>query len=268
MYPVLFRVAGFFIPAYLVAQLLALLVGAGWLQLRRRDLELPPSVGLDMALLGFAAVFLGGRLESLRRGTSALGGLAGLVSPSGFAFFGVLFLAMLGAALYARYHQRPVLFIWDAMAPAIPLALVPYRLGCLLAGCCHGTQTELPWGIHYPESWLYFEAGVALHPVPVYEMLLGLACFGLLRGLQLRPDRRLGDVTLAFVLVMAPMRFLTDLFREDAVLRIAPWSEAVLLTQAQWWCLFGTVLALVVLAWRGRPRWPGAQSSEATKSRT
>lgn len=270
MHPILFRIAGLFIPSYMVAQLVAIGIGAGWLQLRRDELELPESVGLDMMLLGLGAVYLGGRLESLRRGTSLLeGGVSIFMSSGGVAFFGVLFVAMAGAALYARFHGRRVLFVWDAMAPVIPLALIPYRMGCFLAGCCYGTPTSLPWGVHYPEGWPFFDTAIALHPAPIYEMALALACFAFLRWLQHKPDRGVGDVTLAFVLVMAPMRFFTDLFRGDAVLRMSSWSESILLTQAQWWCVLGALGAVSVLFWRKLRAWPnGAQRSEETKART
>ncbi len=261
MHPVLFRVAGFFVPAYLVAQLLALGVAALWLHLRRHELDLPASVGLDMTLLGFLSVFVGGRLASLFRGSSE--GLMGLVAPSGFAFVGVLIVAMAGSALYARYHQRGVLSVWDAMAPAIPLALIPYRLGCLAAGCCYGTPSDLPWSIRYPESWLHYAGGLPRHPVPLYEALLGVACFLVLRRVQFWSGRRLGDVTTAFILVLAPIRFMTDLVREDASLRIAAFTDVVLLTHAQWCCSLGTPIALIAWSRRSRAQVVAAQDPSA-----
>jgi prolipoprotein diacylglyceryltransferase len=47
---------------------------------------------------------------------------------------------------------------------SLPLALAVARLGCLAAGCCHGTPTDVPWG---------FRAGGSpgpVHPTPLYEI--------------------------------------------------------------------------------------------------
>jgi len=236
--PELFEVFGYGVPAYMVGQLLAILVVGGWLSRMQGRLKLPEDVGVDMTLLGFFSVFAGGRVEALRRSGSlfdvnlyelTLGG-------RGFAFFGVLLFCLLGSALYARWHGRHVLDFWDAMAPVVPLGLIVYRVGCLLAGCCYGTPTELPWGLSYPESWRHHEVGVRVHPVPIYELLGAAASFFMLRRLQGREHGR-GDILLAFLLLLAPLRFIADVFRGDVVQRMAALG-GLQLTYAQWWCLF------------------------------
>ena len=66
------------------------------------------------------------------------------------------------------------------------------RLGCLLGGCCFGTQCILPWGITYPlNSPAYFHqlnhgmitinsvSSLPVHPTPIYEIIFNmcLLCF-------------------------------------------------------------------------------------------
>ena len=41
----------------------------------------------------------------------------------------------------------------DILAVAIPISMAFQRTGCLLAGCCHGKPTSLPWGISYADNY-------------------------------------------------------------------------------------------------------------------
>jgi hypothetical protein len=61
----------------------------------------------------------------------------------------------------------PLLLERSAAAFAsLPLALAVARLGCLAAGCCHGTPTALPWAM------------AGLHPTALYEIAGLLALHG------------------------------------------------------------------------------------------
>jgi len=61
----------------------------------------------------------------------------------------------------------PLLLERSAAAFAsLPLALAVARLGCLAAGCCHGTPTEAPWAV------------AGLHPTALYEIAGWLALHG------------------------------------------------------------------------------------------
>ena len=61
----------------------------------------------------------------------------------------------------------PLLLERSAAAFAsLPLALAVARLGCLAAGCCHGTPTSAPWAVG------------GLHPTALYEVAGLLALHG------------------------------------------------------------------------------------------
>lgn len=55
------------------------------------------------------------------------------------------------------------------------------KIGCFIDGHqgCVGLPTTLPWGVHY--SWGTAHSAVALHPVQIYDMLLSLGLFILLK---------------------------------------------------------------------------------------
>ena len=262
MRPHLFEAFGLFMPSYLAFQILAIAVAAIWVHRQRERFELPSQVGLDIALLGLVCVFVGGRIESLRRtATLELELSQSLLSmhSGGFAFFGVLWMGVLGTAAYALYHRRNVIELWDALAPLVPLALAVYRVGCLLAGCCYGTATDLPWGIVYPDTWVRGQPGVPVHPVPVYELIGGLTVFALLREQQDRHPPT-GEVVLCFFVLVGGLRFVTDMFRGDVAIRTASWIPGIELTHAQWWCLLAGLFSLTVLIVR---RARGASKPEA-----
>jgi phosphatidylglycerol:prolipoprotein diacylglycerol transferase len=64
----------------------------------------------------------------------------------GFAFYGGVLLAVLGCVIYARVREIPVWKLADLTAPAIMIGLSLGRLGCFMAGCCHGAACDLPDG--------------------------------------------------------------------------------------------------------------------------
>jgi prolipoprotein diacylglyceryltransferase len=121
---------------------------------------------------------------------------------------------------------QSVFRLMDAMAPAVPAALVFVRIGCLLAGCCYGTVALVPWAIQYaPGTPAYIDhvhhgllvegaaESLGVHPLPVY--------FGLLAGLTAMlmwwyfPRRRFdGEVVLLGLLVQESGKFFLEFVRE------------------------------------------------------
>ncbi len=62
----------------------------------------------------------------------------------GFAFYGGVLLAVLGCVIYALLRQIPVWKLADLAAPGIMIGLCLGRIGCFMAGCCHGGACALP----------------------------------------------------------------------------------------------------------------------------
>ncbi len=103
------------------------------------------------------------------------------------AIFGGLLGTALGGLAAARVARVPVTLLADAAAPALGVGILLLRTGCLLAGCCFGKVTGLPWGITYPRGSLAHGYQAAhsplvlligpqpVHPLPIYEMLAGAA---------------------------------------------------------------------------------------------
>ncbi|SVE26539.1 uncharacterized protein METZ01_LOCUS479393, partial [marine metagenome] len=71
---------------------------------------------------------------------------------SGGVYYGGLLLAVPVAWWYIFNYQLPFWTTCDLFAPGIALGQAVGRMGCLLAGCCYGQTTEVPWGITFTNT--------------------------------------------------------------------------------------------------------------------
>ena len=102
-------------------------------------------------------------------------------------------------------------------------------MGCLLAGCCFGEKTSVPWALSFPPrsiaSETQFKAheisslyrwSLPVHPTQVYESAACLAISAVCM-LVVSPRKRYdGQVFASFVGLYAIARFLLEMLRADA----------------------------------------------------
>ncbi len=62
----------------------------------------------------------------------------------GFAFYGGFILAGVGTVIYATRKGIDAWKLADVIGPTVMLGLAFGRIGCFLAGCCHGAAFDLP----------------------------------------------------------------------------------------------------------------------------
>ncbi|RMF07326.1 MAG: hypothetical protein D6762_07780 [Candidatus Neomarinimicrobiota bacterium] len=163
-------------------------------------------------VFGFGNILLG-KLVLLWLGYRRQGQLSSLILILLFSTLGGALAAwfvpsimsvVVGATLFlyaAKWFLRYPYPLADLLAIFLALALGIGRLGCLVNGCCFGSPTDLPWGLHYapgsPAHWLHAATGridpaaplsLPVHPVQLYETLfMALALVVLLR---LPPEKR------------------------------------------------------------------------------
>ncbi len=112
----------------------------------------------------------------------------------------------------------------DGFAVSLPLAQAIGRLGCLLHGCCYGTEFEGRWALSLN--------GVMRHPTPLYEAGLDLVLAAFLFSIRHRP-RTQGHLFKSYLLGYALIRFVLEPFRGDPSVM---WGG---MTAVQWVCLAG-----------------------------
>ena len=135
-----------------------------------------------------------------------------MVQRGGLVFYGGLIGGVAGGLLYVWWKKLPLWKFTDALAPSIALGYVPGRLGCLMNGCCYGSETGLPWAVHFPVE--HSTHGLGVHPTQVYDSLLNLALFLGLAWLHRRRKFE-GQVFAAYFLGYASTRSIAETFRGD-----------------------------------------------------
>jgi phosphatidylglycerol:prolipoprotein diacylglycerol transferase len=135
----------------------------------------------------------------------------------GLVFFG----APLAAIPYALWMlKREKISPWvglDVFLPALTIAHAIGRVGCLAAGCCYGTPTDLPWGIRLTSELVdSSHRGIPLHPVQLYESTsLVILYFGLL---WIHRHRKFeGQVGLVYLMTYPILRSILEEFRGDSI---------------------------------------------------
>ncbi len=160
--------------------------------------------------------------------------------------------------LLGRWLQVGVLRALDTLAIPTLVGMAIGRVGCFLAGCCAGTHTALPWGVHVDSD------AEAIHPVQLYETFLDLVLVAALaRWVPLRrPGQRFGLAVVSY----AGIRFATEFVRAGR-------TDIAGLNPVQWSVL---VIGLAVAVWmwhrwRAEPAIPmmvsGRMTGPATEPR-
>ncbi|MCC7368768.1 MAG: prolipoprotein diacylglyceryl transferase [Chloroflexi bacterium] len=109
------------------------------------------------------------------------------IQNGGLAILGAIAGGTLAGVVAARRLGLPVLRLSDAAAPGVVLGQAIGRFGCLVTGDALGPATDGTWGIVYVNPGAMAPAlGVAYQPTFFYEMVLGLAIFGLLWAVRRR----------------------------------------------------------------------------------
>jgi phosphatidylglycerol:prolipoprotein diacylglycerol transferase len=146
---------------------------------------------------------------------------------SGKSAIGGLLFAILGVEL-SRSWLKIKEFVLDTYVLMVPLGLAIQKPGCIIAGCCYGNPTSLPWGVQYTQGtaahyhhWISNSIptdalfSLPVHPVPIYEMLSYLLIFGTLILLAPYLQKRGSRFLLALTL-LAISRFTLEFFRDPA----------------------------------------------------
>lgn len=233
MYPYI-HVFGKTIPSYGLMGILGVLSGwlYVWIRCKKEDSRLETdSVILYMygavgALIGAKVFFLlqnlPGLIGSFRSGLEGVWRFISANLEGGMVFYGGLIGALLFVLFYARHYKirlKNYLFI---LVPALPLAHGIGRIGCYLAGCCHGHIGPVP--VQLAEA--------------TCNLLL---CVGLTVYSKKQKDGRI--ILAAYLLLYGTVRFILEFFREDIIRGfLGPLSTSQILSVAAFifggWLLF------------------------------
>jgi phosphatidylglycerol:prolipoprotein diacylglycerol transferase len=260
VHPILFSIGPVTIYTYGVLLAAAYLIGL-WMAVRRaRAAGIDGNKVLDLGIWVIIAALVGAKallfVVNFEQFTSSWQEFTTLLR-SGGVFYGGLILAVVVCIHQLRKHKLPLWSSGDLFAPGIALGYVVGRLGCLMAGCCYGKPTDVPWAITFTDPAANLNVGTPLntplHPTQVYESLAGLAIFLVLMWLERRGRAFPGRTFWTFVLLYSTLRFVLEFFRNDDRGMVT-----TALSTAQGISLVLFPLSLIMLWYLGRPERPAA----------
>ncbi|MBP8016821.1 prolipoprotein diacylglyceryl transferase [Candidatus Gracilibacteria bacterium] len=150
----------------------------------------------------------------------------------GQAVIGGLIGAFLGVYIISKLLKIDYWKILDSVAPFAGIGLIIGRIGCLLAGCCFGKETDLLIGITFPlfspvhKYQLSQNLGSIfyshpVHPTQIYEMIAGLLIF-LIGIFILKKTKKDGIAILVVILIYLVFRLIDNYFRAPALAYSVP----------------------------------------------
>ena len=222
MYPKLFELGPISIYTYGVLLAAAYLAGLWFATARAKARGLNADRVMDLGIYIIVSALVGAKLlllvvefDHYVENPSELW----TIVRSGGVFYGGLLLAVGVAFWFVRRHHLPLWATCDAFAPGIALGQAVGRIGCLMAGCCYGRPTELPWGITFTNPLAAANVGtplgVSLHPTQLYESGAALIILAALLLAERRDLGFHGRTFWSYLLLYSSARFAIEFFRGD-----------------------------------------------------
>jgi phosphatidylglycerol:prolipoprotein diacylglycerol transferase len=222
MHPILFEIGSWPVYSYGVLLALAYLAGLQFAVVRARRAGLDAARIMDLGIYLIIAALIGAKLMLVIVDFGYFRDrpreLLSLVRVGG-VFYGGLIFALLAGLFLVRRYRLPVWSAADMYAPGVALGHVIGRMGCLLAGCCYGRPTNLPWGITFTSPVAAASAGtplgVALHPTQIYDAGAELLILIVLLVSERRGRPYPGRTWWLYMLLYAIARFIVEIYRAD-----------------------------------------------------
>lgn len=131
----------------------------------------------------------------------------------GFVVYGGIIGGILILYVYSRFKKLNFLQYMDLIVPSVSIGQGFGRIGCLLAGCCYGRETDCPIGIVFHNSE-FAPNGVSLLPTQIFSSLGDFLIAGFLiwyAGKQ----KKDGKVISMYLILYGVGRFIVEIFRND-----------------------------------------------------
>ena len=140
----------------------------------------------------------------------------------GFVFYGGMLGGFLGVIIGTVVVRCNGAMILEAALPAVPFGHAIGRIGCLLAGCCHGMPYSGPLAVQDSQT------GMTYFPISLLEAvvnsIIGLYLFSLVKQ-----KKWANDLLWAYLSLYSVARFVLEYFRGDEIR-----GAALGLSTSQW----------------------------------
>ncbi len=138
-----------------------------------------------------------------------------LTLATGWVVYGGIIGGIFGGWLYCRIKKIDFIAYFDMAIPSVALAQGFGRIGCFLAGCCYGLETDCPISITFTHSE-FAPNNVSLIPTQLYSSAFDFALAFFLMFLA-KKTRKKGVIAAAYLVAYSTGRFVIEFFRGDLI---------------------------------------------------
>lgn len=193
-----------------IGVLVALFVGEARAKKRNMDADALYPLTFLCAVFGFVGAKL---LFCIVEFKAFLANPLSVLSSNGFVVYGGIIAGVLVAYLYCRAKKLVFLDYFDLVLPSVALAQAFGRIGCFLAGCCYGRETDAFYGIAFTHSD-FAPNGVKLIPTQLISSA-GMFLIAAVLFLYAKKERRQGRVGALYLILYSVGRFFIEFLRND-----------------------------------------------------
>lgn len=134
---------------------------------------------------------------------------------TGFVFYGSLLFAIPTMLLFFRKHKIPTLPMLDIMAATTCIVHGFGRMGCFMAGCCYGTESEGFFSVTFTDPKCIAEPlNTPLHPTQIYSTLAIFTILAIILFVSRRKQFD-GQLFMLYLMLYAITRSILEIFRGD-----------------------------------------------------
>lgn len=206
----LFSIGGLTVQGY------GLMIGIGFLvalmvgMYRAKKLNLKDEVVIDMAIIAIVSGFAGAKiLYIITEFPTFLKDPLSVIGSSGFVVYGGIISGVLFCLLYCKIKKLSFMEYFDLIIPEVAIAQGFGRIGCFLAGCCYGRETDSHIGVVFPADSMA-PAGVKLLPTQLFSAA--------------------GDFAIAVILIVLATRFSYSAVAARSKIHAEKSKDSVILT--------------------------------------
>jgi phosphatidylglycerol:prolipoprotein diacylglycerol transferase len=222
MHPILFEIGDWPVYSYGVLLAAAYLAALQLAVVRARRQGIDGTKIMDLGIYLIIAALVGAKLMLIaidfRYFVNQPREILSLVRAGGVFYGGFIAALIVAIWLVRRYDLR----LWttaDLFAPGIALGHAIGRMGCLLAGCCYGRPTSVPWAITFTNPAAAANVGtplgVPLHPTQLYDAGAELLILIVLLLTERRGRPFAGRTFWLYALLYGISRFIIEIYRGD-----------------------------------------------------
>lgn len=163
-----------------------------------------------------------------------------LLTSGGLVFYGGLLGAIAGIYIYTKESKLPFYETIETIIPAVPLFHAFGRVGCFLAGCCHGIPYDGPLSVTYTNAIGGINS-TPLLPVQLFEAIGNLILSAILIAISLKYVTK-ACLSSIYLISYSVMRFILEFFRGDVIR-----GSFLSLSTSQWFSIMAFISGFIII---------------------